>query len=59
MNILEKAVAQLKSRFINKEKQKGNSDEVKRKMCERSVLSGVCPHCCDKCAWNTLGGGTE
>ena len=56
MNILEKIVAQLKSRCINK--QKGNSDEVKKKMCERSVLSGVCPHCCDKCAWNTPGGGT-
>jgi len=21
-------------------------------MCRKSIASGVCPECCDKCAWN-------
>lgn len=54
LNIFEKIVSWLKSRFISKKKAKENSDEIKRKMCERAVLGGVCPHCCDKCAWDTL-----
>ncbi len=36
------------------EREKENSDEIKREMCKRAVLSGVCPHTCDTCAWNTL-----
>ena len=24
----------------------------KSKMCRRAVDSGVCPNCCEKCAWN-------
>ena len=54
LNIFEKIVSWFKSRFTNKKKAKENSDEIKRKMCERAVLSSVCPHCCDKCAWNIL-----
>jgi len=34
-----------------KKKQKGISEEIKVKMCKRAVRSGVCPHCCEKCAW--------
>ena len=26
---------------------------MKIKMCEKSIQSGVCPHVCSKCAWNT------
>ncbi len=54
LSIFEKIVAWFKSLFISKEKAKENSDEAKRKMCERAVQSGVCPHTCDICAWNTL-----
>lgn len=54
LNIFEKIVDWFKSLFINEKKAKENSDEVKRKMCERALHSGVCPHACDICAWNTL-----
>lgn len=54
LNIFEKIVVWFKSLFINEKNVKENSDEVKRKMCERAVQSGVCPHACDICAWNTL-----
>lgn len=54
LNIFEKIVVWLKSLFINEKKAKENSDEANRKMCERAVQSGVCPHTCDICAWNTL-----
>lgn len=54
LNIFEKIVDWFKSLFINEKKAKENSDETKRKMCERAVQSGVCPHTCDICAWNTL-----
>ena len=54
LNIFGKIVAWFKSLFINKEKAEENSDEAKRKMCKRAVQSGVCPHTCDICAWNTL-----
>ena len=30
------------------------SDEIKREMCKSALQSGVCPHACDICAWNTL-----
>lgn len=30
------------------------SDEAKREMCGRAIQSGVCPHSCESCAWNTL-----
>lgn len=30
------------------------SDETKIEMCSRAIQSGVCPHCCECCAWNTL-----
>ncbi len=43
LNIFEKIVAWFKSLFINEKKAKENSDEVKRKMCERAVQGGVCP----------------
>ena len=54
LNIFEKIVVWFKSLFINEKKAKENSDEVKRKMCERAVQGGVCPHTCDICAWNIL-----
>ena len=54
LNIFEKIVAWFKSLFINEKKAKENSDEAKREMCKRAVQSGVCPHNCDICAWNTL-----
>ena len=54
LNIFEKIIVWFKSLFINEKKAKENSDEAKRKMCESAVKSGVCPHTCDICAWNTL-----
>ena len=54
LNIFEKIVGWFKSLFINEKKAKENSDEAKREMCKRAVQSGVCPHNCDICAWNTL-----
>jgi len=53
LSIFEKFVAWFKSLFISKEKSEENSNESKRKMCESAVRSGVCPHTCDICAWNT------
>lgn len=44
----------LKSLFTAEEKERENSDEVKRLMCKRAIYGGVCPHVCDICAWNTL-----
>ena len=47
----------LKSLFFGKEREREKeerSDEIKREMCKRAVQSGVCPHACEKCAWNTL-----
>jgi hypothetical protein len=40
--------------FGRKETPKEVSDENKREMCRRALQSGVCPHTCDICAWNTL-----
>lgn len=54
LNIFEKIVDWFKSLFINEKKAKENSDKLKREMCERAMQSGVCPHMCDICAWNTL-----
>ena len=54
LNIFEKIVGWFKSLFISKEKAEKNSNETKREMCKRAVQSGVCPHTCDICAWNTL-----
>ena len=54
LNIFEKIIVWFKSLFIDEKKAKENSDEVKRKMCEGAVQSGVCPHACEICAWNTL-----
>ena len=54
LNIFGKIVIWFKSLFINEKKAKENSDEAKREMCKRAVQSGVCPHACDICAWNTL-----
>lgn len=54
----------LKSLFVSKDRE--NIDEIadkigdviqleiKREMCKRALQSGVCPHACDICAWNTL-----
>lgn len=53
LNMFEKIVYWLKSLFISEKKAKENSDEIKRKMCERAVQGGVCPHNCDICAWDT------
>ena len=54
LNIFEKIMHWLKSLFVSKEKERENSDEIKREMCSRALQSGVCPHACDICAWNTL-----
>lgn len=54
LNIFEKIVDWFKSLFINEKKAKENSDEIKREMCKKALQSGVCPHTCDICAWNTL-----
>lgn len=51
---LERIINRLKSLFISKKKVQENSDEIKRKMCKEAVQGGVCPHDCDRCAWNTL-----
>lgn len=40
--------------FGRKEVPKEVSDANKREMCRRALDSGVCPHNCDLCAWNTL-----
>jgi len=54
LNIFEKIVDWFKFLFIDEKKAKEDSDKSKRKMCESAVQSGVCPHTCDICAWNTL-----
>ena len=54
-NIFEKIMRWLKSLFVSKEKERENSDEIKLEICKRALQSGVCPHACDICAWNTLG----
>ena len=59
LNMFEKIILWIKSLFINKKKVKENSDKIKRKMCESAVQSGVCPHICDICAWNTLSEDKE
>ena len=54
LNVFEKIICWFKSLFTGKEEAKENSDETKREMCKRALQSGVCPHDCDRCAWNTL-----
>ena len=54
LNIFERFVIWLKSMFISEKKREENSDELKREMCSKALKSGVCPHDCDRCAWNTL-----
>lgn len=54
LNIFERIIHWLKSLFVSNEKERENSDKIKREMCKRSLQSGVCPHACDICAWNTL-----
>ncbi len=54
LNIFEKIIVWFKSLFISEKKAKENSDKAKKEMCKRAVQSGVCPHNCDICAWNTL-----
>lgn len=54
LRIFEKIVAWLKSIFISKKKAEENNAEAKREMCKRALQSNVCPHDCDRCAWNTL-----
>ena len=51
---LDRIINWFRNLFSSKKKIQENSDEAKRKMCERAVQSGVCPHACDICAWNTL-----
>lgn len=46
----------LKTLFTGKEKAVEISVDMKREMCACSIQHGVCPHDCDRCAWNTLGG---
>lgn len=36
----------------SEEKEKENSDLLKREMCIKAVRSGVCPNSCCICAWN-------
>ena len=48
MKILEK-LGLKKSKVI-----KEVSDESKRDMCGKAIQSGVCPHACDICAWNSI-----
>ena len=43
-----------KSLFVTKEKKMEISDETKQKLCKGAIQHGVCPHDCDRCAWNTL-----
>ena len=52
--LIQRFINWLRNLFISKEKAKENSDELKREMCNKAVQSGVCPHDCDRCAWNTL-----
>ena len=52
--IMERFVGWIKSIFFSEKKRKENRDEIKREMCEKSILSGVCSKDCDRCAWNTL-----
>lgn len=54
LRIFEKIVAWLKSMFVSEKKAEENSIEIKREMCKRALQSNVCPHDCDRCAWNTL-----
>ena len=54
LNIFERFVIWLKSMFISEKKREENSDKLKREMCSKALQSGVCPHDCDRCAWNTL-----
>lgn len=54
LNIFEEIIVWFKSFFIDEKKAKENSDEAKRQMCARAIQSGVCPHTCEICAWNTL-----
>lgn len=51
---IERIINRFKSLFISKKKVQDNSDEIKREMCKKAVQGGVCPHACDRCAWNTL-----
>ena len=34
------------------EEKKQISNSAKAEMCRKSIQSGVCPHACDRCAWN-------
>ena len=52
--LIERFINWLRTLFISKEKAKENSDELKREMCKKAVQGSVCPHDCDRCAWNTL-----
>jgi hypothetical protein len=54
LKIIEKIICWFKSLLINEEEAKEISDEIKREMCKRALQSNVCPHDCDRCAWNTL-----
>jgi hypothetical protein len=36
----------------NKKEPAGLTCDVAVKMCRKACESGVCPKCCDKCAWN-------
>lgn len=51
---VERMLNWFKKLFNGKKKTQENSDEIKREMCKKAVLSGVCPKTCDRCAWNTL-----
>lgn len=31
---------------------KTEQDKKKKEMCIKSIQTHVCPHCCEKCAWN-------
>ena len=39
---------------LRKQDKQRHSDELKKQMCEKALRSGVCPHECDICAWNTF-----
>ena len=54
LRIIEKIICWFKSLFIGEEEAKEISNEIKREMCKRALQSNVCPHDCDRCAWNTL-----
>lgn len=51
---MRKIIQWIKSLFVIKKKETEISDEAKNEMCLRSLQSGVCPHDCDRCAWNIL-----